>query len=274
VVEAGRSADHEAEVQDRRALDSPIAPDLAFAHELADLADSISLPRFRAADLHVDTKPDLTPVSDADRAVEEALLAAIAERRPGEGFLGEEGGRGEGDTRWVVDPVDGTRNFVRGIPIWATLIALEREGRSVLGVASAPALGQRWWAARGEGAFRDGSRLHVSAIAAVEDATFCYTSARDFHQKSLADRFFALAERSWVARGFGDFWMHMLVAEGAAEFAIDGGLQRWDTAAVEVIVEEAGGRLSGLDGKLHEPGGAALSSNGLLHDEVVAFFKP
>jgi histidinol-phosphatase len=272
VVEAGLGADHEAEVLGRRALSSAIDPDLAFAHELADLADSLSLPRFRAADLRVDEKPDLTPVSDADRAVEEALRAAIAERRPGEGFLGEEGGGEEADTRWVVDPIDGTRNFVRGIPIWATLVALEREGRALVGVASAPALGQRWWAARGEGAHRDDSRIHVSAIRRIEDATFCYTSARDFAKQGMADRFLALAERSWVARGFGDFWMHMLVAEGSAEFAIDGGLQRWDTAAVEVIVEEAGGRFSGLDGRRHEPGGGALSSNGLLHDKVIQAF--
>lgn len=251
-----------------------VDPDLVFAHELADLADSISLPRFRATDLRVDTKVDLTPVSDADRAVEEALRAAIAERRPGEGFLGEEGGGEEADTRWVVDPIDGTRNFVRGIPIWGTLIALERKGRSVLGIASAPALGQRWWASRDGGAFRDGNPLRVSAIASIEEATFCYTSARDFHKKGLADRFFELAERSWVARGFGDFWMHMLVAEGSAEFAIDGGLQRWDTAAVEVIVEEAGGRFGGLDGKPHTPGGMALSSNGLVHKDVVAAFAP
>jgi histidinol-phosphatase len=255
-------------------LSSAIDPDLAFAHELADLADSLSLPRFRAADLRVDEKPDLTPVSDADRAVEEALRAAITEQRPGEGFLGEEGGGEEADTRWVVDPIDGTRNFVRGIPIWATLVALERDGRALVGVASAPALGQRWWAARGEGAHRDDSRIHVSAIRRIEDATFCYTSARDFQRKGLADRFFALAERSWVARGFGDFWMHMLVAEGAADAAVDGGLQRWDTAAVEVIVEEAGGRFSGLDGRTHEVGGPALSSNGLLHDAVVAAFAP
>ena len=216
----------------------------------------------------------MTPVSDADRAVEEALRSAIAGRRPGEGFLGEEGGGEEADVRWVVDPIDGTRNFVRGIPIWATLVALERNGRAVAGVASAPALGRRWWAARGEGAHRDDSRIHVSAIRRIEDATFCYTSARDFHRKGQADRFFELAERSWVARGFGDFWMHMLVAEGSAELAIDGGLQRWDTAAVEVIVEEAGGRFSGLDGEPHRLGGAALSSNGLVHEEVVAAFAP
>ena len=233
------------------------------------------MPRFRAADLRVDTKPDLTPVSDADRAVEEALRDAIERKRPGEGVLGEELGSGEnGATRWVLDPIDGTRNFVRGIPIWATLVALEREGRAVVGVASAPALGHRWWAARDEGAHVDDSRIHTSAVRRVEDATFCYTSARSFAQLGLADRFLALAERSWVARGFGDFWMHMLVAEGAADFAVDGVLQRWDTAAVEVIVEEAGGRFSSLDGGPHQPGGPALSSNGLLHDEVVAAFEP
>ena len=152
-------------------------------------------------------------------------------------------------------------------------MALEREGRAVVGVASAPALGQRWWAARGEGAYRDDSRIHVSAIRRIEDATWCYTSARDFARWGAVDRFLALAERSWVARGFGDFWMHMLVAEGAADAAVDGGLQRWDTAAVEVIVEEAGGHFSGLDGGLHEPGAPALSSNGLLHGEVVAAFR-
>ena len=233
------------------------------------------MPRFRAADLRVDTKPDLTPVSDADHAVEEALRDAIERKRPGEGVLGEELGGGEnGATRWVLDPIDGTRNFVRGIPIWATLVALEREGRAVVGVASAPALGRRWWAARNEGAHVDDSRIHVSAVRRIEDATFCYTSARSFAQLCLADRFLALAERSWVARGFGDFWMHMLVAEGAADFAVDGALQRWDTAAVEVIVEEAGGRFSGLHGGPHQPGGPALSSNGLLHDEVVAAFEP
>ena len=233
------------------------------------------MPRFRAADLRVDTKPDLTPVSDADRAVEEALRDAIERERPREGVLGEELGGGEnGATRWVLDPIDGTRNFVRGIPIWATLVALEREGRAVVGVASAPALGHRWWAARDEGAHVDDSRIHVSAVRRIEDATFCYTSARSFAQLGLADLFLALAERSWVARGFGDFWMHMLVAEGAADFAVDGALQRWDTAAVEVIVEEAGGRFSSLDGGPHQPGGPALSSNGLLHDEVVAAFEP
>jgi histidinol-phosphatase len=142
----------------------------------------------------------------------------------------------------------------------------------VVGVASAPALGQRWWAARGEGAHRDDSRIHVSAIRRIEDATFCYTSARDFARHGLADRFLTLAERSWVERGFGDFWMHMLVAEGAADAAVECGPYRWDMAPVEVIVEEAGGRVSGLDGAAHQHGGPALSSNGLLHDEVMAAF--
>jgi histidinol-phosphatase len=213
-------------------------------------------------------------VSEIDRAVEEALREEIARRRPGEGFLGEEsGGSEEGGARWIVDPIDGTRNYVRGIPIWATLVAFERDGEPLASVASAPALRRRWWASRGGGAYADGSRIHVSAIRRIEDATFCYTSARAFERWGLAQRFLELANRSWVERGFGDFWMHMLVAEGAADVAVDGGLQRWDTAAVELIVEEAGGRFSALDGSRHEPGALALSSNGVLHDAVVAAFR-
>jgi histidinol-phosphatase len=251
-----------------------VTDDLSFALELADVADAISLRRFRATDLRVEAKPDMTPVSDADRAVEEGVRAAIAQARPGEGVLGEELGTGrEGSgARWVIDPIDGTRNFVRGIPIWATLIALERDGELAAGVASAPALGRRWWASRGGGAYADGSAIRVSGIRRIEDATFCYTSARALAQLGLGDRFLALAARSWVERGFGDFWMHMLVAEGAADIAVDAQLERWDVAAVELIVEEAGGRLTDLDGRPHNPGAPALSTNGALHDAVVAAF--
>jgi histidinol-phosphatase len=249
--------------------------DLAFAHELADLADSISLGRFGAADLRVETKPDLTPVSEADTAVEEALRVAIAAGRPGEAILGEELGGGEtkgGAALWVIDPIDGTRNYVRGIPIWATLIALERDGELLAAVASAPALGHRWWASRSGGAFADGSAIRVSGIRRVEDATFCYTSARSFAEAGLGEPFLDLAARCWVERGFGDFWMHMLVAEGAADVAVDASLQRWDVAAVQLIVEEAGGRFSALDGSPHTPGAAALSTNGALHDAIVGAF--
>jgi histidinol-phosphatase len=228
-----------------------VSADLDFALSLADDADALSLPRFRAVDLHVETKPDLTPVTDADRAVERALRERIARERPGEGVLGEEEGDDGGDIRWILDPIDGTKNFSRGIPVWATLIALEREGEIVCGVASAPALGHRWWAARGEGAYRDGERLHVSKIARLEEATVSCAYARDLAR---------LEDVVQHARGFGDFWQHMLVAEGAVDIAVDAALARWDVAALEPIVTEAGGRLDAL------PNGQSVSTNGRLHD--------
>lgn len=202
--------------------------DLAFALSLADDADTIAMARFRAADLKVETKPDLTPVSEADRLVESTLRARIEQERPGEAVLGEEeGGNGSG---WIIDPIDGTRNYTRGIPIWATLIAFEDR----VAVVSAPALGRRWWAARGQGAYADGHRIHVSAITRLEDATLLYALDRPVPER---------AWDAWHLRGFGDFWAHMLVAEGAAEVAVDAiGLAVWDTAPLGVILEEAGGR--------------------------------
>lgn len=230
-----------------------MSADLDFAFALADAADAVSLPRFRAVDLRVETKPDLTPVTDADRAVERTLRERIARDRPGEGVLGEEEGDTGGDVRWVLDPIDGTKNFSRGIPVWATLIALERDGEAVCGVVSAPALGHRWWAARGEGAYRDGQRLHVSQVARLEEATVSCAYARDLAQ---------LEPVVWHARGLGDFWQHMLVAEGAVDVAIDAALVRWDVAALEPIVHEAGGRIETL------ASGQTASTNGLLHEEV------
>jgi histidinol-phosphatase len=231
-----------------------VSADLDFALSLADDADALSLPRFRALDLHVETKPDLTPVTDADKAVERALRERIAHERPGEGVLGEEEGDSGGSIRWIVDPIDGTRNFSRGIPVWATLIALERDGEAVCGVASAPALGHRWWAARGEGAYRDGERLHVSQVPRLDEATVSCAYARD-----LA----AFEPLVWHARAFGDFWQHMLVAEGAVDVAVDAVLARWDVAAIEVIVAEAGGRVDPL------ASGQTVSSNALLHAGVL-----
>jgi len=229
--------------------------DLVFALELADLADSITLPRFRALDLRVETKPDLTPVSDADRAAERALRERVARERPGEGVLGEEEGDDGGDTRWVIDPIDGTRNFVRGVPVWASLIALERDGDVVVGVASAPALSRRWWALRGGGAVADGTAIQVSGVSSLGEAAVSCTHARD-----LA----ALEPHVWHARGLGDFWQHVLVAEGSLDAAVDAELAVWDYAAVALIVEEAGGRASGLgDGRQF------VTSNGLLHDAVL-----
>jgi histidinol-phosphatase len=229
--------------------------DLAYALELADVADAVTLPRFGAADLRVDTKADLTPVTDADRATERWLRERIARDRPGESVVGEEEGSAgaAGPVRWIVDPIDGTRNFSRGIPVWATLIALEREGSVACGVVSAPALGRRWWAARGRGAFANGEPLHVSAVEALAQASVSCTYGRD-----LA----ALEPKVWHARGLGDFWQHMLVAEGALDAAVDARLALWDHAALEPIVVEAGGRVGYVDGQW-------LSSNGRLHDEVV-----
>jgi histidinol-phosphatase len=237
--------------------------DLAFALELADAADALSLPRFRAVDLHVETKPDLTPVTDADRAVERALRERIERERPGDEVLGEEEGGTDGADRWIIDPIDGTKNFSRGIPVWATLIALERDGRMVCGVASAPALGHRWWASRGGGAWRDGDRIEVSSIASLASAAVACTHARDLAR---------LEPLAWHARGLGDFWQHMLVAEGSLDSAVDARLEVWDYAAVALIVEEAGGRASTLDGSAVTRGAQVVSTNGLLHDEVLAQF--
>ena len=242
-----------------------MGPDLRFAHELADAADAITLARFRAHDLRVETKPDLTPVSEADRAAEEAIRELVARERSGESVLGEEFGDDGGAVRWVVDPIDGTRNYVRGIPVWGTLLALERDGRAEVAVASAPALGRRWWAERGAGAFAgDGERLRVSAIARIEDAAVSTTSARD-----MPAGWSELAARAWSSRALGDFWQHCLVAEGALDLAADERLQLWDYAAVQLLVEEAGGRCSTFAGGRPAPGESFLTSNGALHEAAV-----
>ena len=235
--------------------------DLAFALRLADAADAVTLPRFGADDLRIEAKPDLTPVTDADRAAERGLRELVAAERPGEGVLGEEEGDDGGRVRWIVDPIDGTRNFSRGVPLWATLIALERDGELSCAVASAPALGRRWWAARGEGAWRDGNAIHVSAVAALADAAVSCT-----HAKDLA----AVEPRVWHARGVGDFWQHVLVAEGSVDAAVDARLKPWDYAAVVLIVEEAGGRASAIDGGPVRPNEQVVCSNGAVHDELLA----
>jgi histidinol-phosphatase len=238
--------------------------DLAFALELADLADSLSLPRFRALDLRIETKPDLTPLTDADRTVERALRERIAVNRPSEGVFGEEEGDDGGAVRWVIDPIDGTKNFSRGVPVWATLIALERENEVVCGVISAPALGHRWWAAHGEGAFRDGERIRVSAVSRLADASVSLTYGRDLVTVEPA---------VWHARSLGDFWQHALVAEGSVDAAVDARLAPWDYSALVPILEQAGGRLSGLDGGPPRPKEQVVTSNGLLHAELLALLN-
>ena len=241
-----------------------LSTDLAFAHELADLADAITMARFRAADLRVETKPDLTPVSEADRAAEEAIRARVAEARPGESVAGEEFGDDGGSVRWIVDPIDGTRNYVRGNPVWGTLIALEREGELQVSVVSAPALGKRWWAERGAGAWADGERCRVSAVAQLEDAVVSTTSA---HAMPAGWR--ELAGRSWNDRAFGDFWQHCLVAEGSVDIATDSVLNLWDYAAVQLLVEEAGGRCTTFAGNAPTPHHSFVASNGVLHEAAI-----
>jgi histidinol-phosphatase len=176
---------------------------------------------------------------------------------------------GTGARRWIVDPIDGTVSFLRGVPIWALLLALEVDGEMRVGVASAPALGRRWWAAKGSGAFANGTAIRVSEIGAVEDALLCYTSGRSFDDYGLGEQFRALSARCWAARGFADFWGHVLVAEGSADVSVEPVMNLWDNAALQVIVEEAGGRFTDLEGVARCDGGNALSSNGRLHDAVL-----
>jgi histidinol-phosphatase len=240
----------------------PVSPDLELALALADAADEISLASFRTG-LAVETKPDLTPVTEADRAVETELRRLLGESHPEDAVLGEElGTTGSSPRRWILDPIDGTRNYARGIPVWATLIALEDAGRVRLGVVSAPSLGRRWWAERGQGAFAGAERLHVSSVERVDDAVLSFALDRQLPE---------IASRAWHVRGVGDFWAHMLVAEGAVDAAVDAiGVAVWDLAAVQVIVEEAGGRFSDLRGESRIDGATGVSSNGLLHDEMLA----
>ena len=250
--------------------------DLELALELADLADTVTLPRFRSRDLRVDRKADTTEVTEADRGAEAALRRALTVARPGDAVLGEEEGLigpAEVRRRWVIDPIDGTSNYVRGVPIWATLIALMDGDDVVVGVASAPALGRRWWAARGEGAFAAGDPIQVSAVTTLADAHLAHAGVGTFYTYGGGDALVGLTRAVWRSRGLGDFWMHCLVAEGAFDVAVEPVVSLWDLAAITVIVEEAGGRFSDLTGRPGPAGGSALSSNGFLHDEVLARFR-
>lgn len=236
--------------------------DLDLALRLAGVADEIALSRFRARDLVVETKPDQTPVTEADRAVETELRTILGIERRRDAILGEEEGQtGSSARRWIVDPIDGTRNYLRGVPVWATLIALEDHGQVTVGVVSAPALHRRWWAERGAGAHANGDVVRVSRVARPEDAVLTFALEQSLPR---------LAGRAWHARGYGDFWSHMLVAEGAVDGAIDAiGVSVWDLAAVQVIVEEAGGTFTDFAGEHRIDGNSAISSNGLLHADLL-----
>ncbi|MFI8497859.1 histidinol-phosphatase [Streptomyces sp. NPDC085524] len=259
--------------------------DLRLALELADAADATTMERFRALDLVVETKPDMTPVSEADKAAEEVVRAGIEAARPADAILGEEYGlEGSGPRRWVVDPIDGTKNYVRGVPVWATLISLMEEGadgvfRPVVGVVSAPALGRRWWASKGGGAFAGGAlgettRIGVSRVAELGDASFAYSSLSGWEEQGRLPGFLDLTRACWRTRAYGDFWPYMMVAEGSLDLCAEPELNLWDMAAIAAVVEEAGGRFTSLDGVDGVHGGNAVASNGLLHDEMLDMLRP
>jgi histidinol-phosphatase len=251
-----------------------VQTDLALALRMADAADEISLARYHAHDLVIESKPDLSPVTDADRAVETAVRDLLAEHRSRDAIHGEEFGRTDGDRQWIIDPIDGTKNFVRGVPVWATLIALAVDGEAVVGVVSAPAMGRRWWAQVGEGAFTRGPesprerRIHVSAVDRLEDASFAYSDTIGWGSSTTG--FTSLVESTWRQRAYGDFWSHMLVAEGAVDIAAEPALQIYDLAALLPIVGEAGGRATTFAGTSALGNGSLLTTNGRLHTYACA----
>ncbi len=245
--------------------------DLRLAHVIADQVDAHTMDRFGAVDLRVETKPDLTPVTDADRHAEEIVRSQLSRTRPRDGIIGEEFGEtGHGSRRWIIDPIDGTKNFVRGVPVWATLIALVDGQDVVAGVVSAPAIGRRWWAASGSGAWTGRSmsaarRLRVSGVRSIEDASFSYSSLSGWRDIGRIEEFLELADTVWRTRAYGDFWSYMLVAEGAVDVAAEPELALHDMAAPSIIVAEAGGRFTSLTGADGPWGPGAIASNGTLH---------
>nr|PKY81153.1 histidinol-phosphatase [Pseudoglutamicibacter albus] len=252
-----------------------LSDDLALAHELADAVDALTMERFGAADLYVETKPDATPVTEADRQAEQLIRARLREARPDDAVFGEEfGSTGESNRVWIIDPIDGTKNFMRGVPVWATLIALVEDGEVVVGLVSAPALGRRWWASVGHGAFTGASldgarRIGVSGVAELEDSSFSYSSLTGWKARGWLDGVLAISDTVWRTRAYGDFFSYCLVAEGAVDFAAEPELNLYDMAALVPIVREAGGVFTSLQAEDGPWGGNAIASNGLLHDAAL-----
>jgi len=243
--------------------------ELAFANEVADEADRLSSSFFRG-DFEWHHKPDLTPVTEADTKVETMIRAALAERYPGDAILGEEEGiSGESNRVWVIDPIDGTKNFTDGIQIWGTLLSLSVDGESVMGIASAPALGERYAAARGQGATLNGEQIRVRETATLEEALLAFGGIEVWVGEDYRERFTDLVLAVRRTRGVGDFWGHLLVARGSADIMIEPHLRTWDWSAPKIIVEEAGGRTTQIDGSPCVDLGSALSTNGPLHDEMI-----
>lgn len=248
--------------------------DLDLAIELANIADAISLERFRALDLHVENKPDRTPVTDADRSVEQAIKKVLNEQVPNDALIGEEfGNAGAASRTWIIDPIDGTANYLRGVPVWATLIALAIDGKPVVSVVSAPALGRRWWAAPEIGAFTkdiDGSvrEIKVSAVSDLDNSSLSYNNLQLWDQAGMLSQLTSLSRKVWRTRAYGDFWSYMLLAEGALDIVSEHDLKIYDIAALVPIVEQAGGKFSAIEGPLTSETSSVLATNGSLHESV------
>jgi histidinol-phosphatase len=250
-----------------------VVDDMSLALELADAADALTLDRFGALDLRVETKPDLTPVTDADESAEQLLRSSLSTQRPDDSVFGEEfgGTPAFSGRQWVLDPIDGTKNFVRGVPVWCTLIALMLDGSPIVGVISAPALGRRWWAGLGEGAFTSFGgatrRISVSGVSDLGSASLSFSDLTGWGERR--SRFIDLSDEVWRVRAYGDFWSHCLVAEGAVDIAAEPDLKPWDLAPIDILVREAGGSFTNFDGQPGPHGVSALSTNGILHKSVL-----
>ncbi|WP_252974762.1 inositol monophosphatase family protein [Janibacter melonis] len=259
---------------------SPYGDDLRLAHVLADQVEPITMGRFRASDLVVESKPDLTPVTQADRDCEATIRSQLSRYRNRDAVIGEEfEPTGHSTRQWVIDPIDGTKNYVRGVPVWATLIGLVEDGECVMGLVSAPALGRRWWAAKGAGAWSGRSlakaeQIHVSKVGEVSDSSFSYSSIDGWREAGRGMSFLRLTSEVWRTRAYGDFWSYMLLAEGAVDAAAEPELELYDMGALVAIVTEAGGRFTSLEGEDGPWGGNALATNGLLHDAYLDRLAP
>lgn len=262
-----------------RAPDRRWRDDLHLAHTIAGQVDPLTLGHFENQDFEVETKPDMTPVTDADKEAEQVIRNYLARARNRDSVLGEEFGEsGHSSRQWIVDPIDGTKNFVRGVPVWATLIAMVEDGEVIVGLVSAPALGKRWWAVKDGGAWAGRSLasakpLHVSTVAGIEDASMSYSSLSGWAEHKRLRGMLSLMQDCWRTRAYGDFWSYMLLAAGAVDLAAEPELGVYDMAALVPIVTEAGGRFTSLEGDAGPWGGNAVASNGLLHEAALEYLS-
>ncbi|MCT9820386.1 histidinol phosphatase [Microbacterium sp. W1N] len=256
-------------------FDGDLSDDLRLALRLADAADAVAMARFDAPDLDVRTKADASHVTEADLATERAIRAILADERAGDGIFGEEfGSAGDSARRWIIDPIDGTANYLKGIPMWTTLIALEIDGVPRVGVASQPAIGRRWWAASGQGAWTnvpggEPRRIHVSGVDTIAEASASFQSITQWRDAGRTEALLRLADAVWRDRGYGDAWPYMLLAEGRLEFVAEFDVKEYDIAALVPIIHEAGGRFTDVDGADSLSSLSSLATNGILHDDFL-----